>query len=77
MIAADLLATDATGDVHEHLAEATAFGITMKIVDVELQPDQRSGLLSDLPGRPSAMDGAKRDGINAGYSLALDPGAMA
>jgi hypothetical protein len=51
MIASDLLATDAAGDVHDYVAEAmAALGATMEIFDAKLQPDRRSRLLADLPG---------------------------
>jgi len=51
MIAADLMASDATGDVHDRVTEATAtVGATMEIFVAGLSPDRRSWLLSDLPG---------------------------
>jgi hypothetical protein len=76
MITADLLATDAAGDVHERVTEATAaLGATMEIVDPELQPDRRSRLLSDLPGAALREGRSDGKGINAHYSLAFDQGA--
>ncbi|MDG2570802.1 hypothetical protein P7L87_24950 [Vibrio parahaemolyticus] len=76
MITVDLLATDAAGDVHERVTEATAaLGATMEIVDPELQPNRRARLLSDLAG--TALRGGRSDGkgSNAHYSLAFDQGA--
>jgi hypothetical protein len=76
MIAADLLATDTAGDVHDRVTEATAtLGATMEIVDPALQSDRRSKLLSDL-ARTALRDGkSEGTGINAHYSLAFDQGA--
>ena len=76
MIVADLLATDAVGDVHDRVTEATAaLGATMEIIDPELQPERRSKLLSDM-ARTALRDGKSEDnGINAHYSLAFDQGA--
>jgi hypothetical protein len=60
MIAADLLATNAAGDVHDRVAEATAaLGAAMEIFDTELQSNRRSRLLSDLPG--TALRSARRN----------------
>jgi hypothetical protein len=76
MIAVDLLATDAEGDVHERVTEATAaLGATMEIVDPELQPNRRSTLLSDLPGTALHEGRSDGKGIAARYSLAFDQGA--
>jgi hypothetical protein len=76
MIAADLLATDAAGDVHERVTEAiSAWGATMEIVDPELQPDRRSRLLSDLPGTALRDGRSEGTGINARYLLEFDQGA--
>ena len=51
MIVADLLATDAAGDVRDQVAAATAaWGAAMESFDPGLQPDLRSRLLSDLSG---------------------------
>ena len=76
MIVADLLETDAAGDVHDHVAAATAaWGATMEIFDPGLQPDRRSRLLSDLPGTALRDGQSESDGITAHYSLAFDQGA--
>jgi hypothetical protein len=76
MIAADLLATDAAGDVHERVTEATAaLSATMETVDPALQPDTRSRLLSDLAGTALREGRSDGKGINAHYSLAFDQGA--
>ena len=76
MITADLLATDAAGDVHDHVAEATAaLGAAMEIFDAELQSNQRSRLLSELPGTALRDGQSGGDGIAAHYSLAFDQGA--
>jgi hypothetical protein len=76
MIAADLLATDAAGDAHDRVNEATAaLGAMMEIVDPELQPDRRSRLLSDLPGTALREGRSDGKGITAHYSLAFDQGA--
>jgi hypothetical protein len=76
MFAADLLATDAAGEVHDRVADATmALGATMEIFDSELQPARRSKLLSDLPGTALRDGQSEGDGIKAHYSLAFDHGA--
>jgi hypothetical protein len=76
MIASDLLATDAAGDVHDHVAEAmSALGATMEIFDAKLQPDRRSRLLADLPGTALRDGQSEGDGITAHYALAFDQGA--
>jgi len=76
MITADLLATDAAGDAHERVTEATAaLGATMEIVDPELQPDRRSRLLLDLPWTDLREGRSDGTGIKAHYSLAFDQGA--
>ncbi|QRM34657.1 hypothetical protein [Microvirga sp. VF16] len=76
MIAADLLAADAAGDVHDRIVDATAaLGATMEIFDAELQPNRRSRLLSDLPGAALRDGQSEGDGIKAHYSLAFDQGA--
>jgi hypothetical protein len=76
MITADLLATDAAGDAHERVTEATAaLGATMEIVDPELQPVRRSRLLSDLAGTALREGRSDGKGNNAHYSLAFDQGA--
>jgi hypothetical protein len=77
MIAADLLApADAAGDVHDRFVEATAaLGATVEIFDPELQPNERSRLLSDLPETALRDGQSEGNGINAHYSLAFDQGA--
>lgn len=76
MITADLLATDAAGDVRDRVAEATAaWGATMESFDAELQPNLRSRLLSDLSGTALRDGRSEGDGITAHYSLAFDQGA--
>ena len=76
MIAADLLAIDAAGDVHDRIVEATAaWGATMEIFDAELHPDRRSRLLSDLPGRALREGQSEGDGVKARYSLEFDQGS--
>jgi hypothetical protein len=76
MIAADLLTTDAAGDVHDRVTEATAaLGAAMEIVDAGLQPNRRARLLSNLRGT-GLLDGrSEGDGIKARYSLAFDQGS--